>query len=69
MTFAEELKRCLAKGLTMQYIENHRSYTWRSLPEPVLWWKRTHGSRTDEMQGLDAMNRYALRASTRKGDL
>jgi hypothetical protein len=53
----------------MQYIENHRSYTWRSLPEPVLWWKRTHGSRTDEMQGLDAMNRYALRASTSKGDL
>jgi len=68
MTFAEELKRSLERGMTLQYIENRGSYTWQHLPEPVLWWKRTHGSRSEELQGLDAMNRYALRASS-KGDL
>ena len=60
VTFAEELMRCLRCGLNLQYQEKGSRYSQTTYELPV-YYKRTHGSRTDVMQGLDALGRYSFK--------
>ena len=60
VTFAQELMRCLRCGLNLQYQEKGSRYSQTTYELPV-YYKRTHGQRTDVMQGLDALGRYSFK--------
>ena len=53
MSFFAELQRCLALGFTLQFQD-------AGIETPV-YHKRTHGSRTDMMQGIDVLRSYAFK--------
>ena len=53
MTFGQELMRYLRRGLHLQYQE-------AGIETPV-YYKRTHGSRTDSMQGIDVLRSYSFK--------
>jgi hypothetical protein len=60
MTFAQELMRCLRCGLNLQYQEKGSRYSQTTYELPV-YYKRTHGSRTDVMQGIDVLRSYSFK--------
>jgi len=42
--FYQELRGCLDKGMTLQFVEVRKRKALRAADlEPVLYWKRTHG--------------------------
>lgn len=60
VTFAQELMRCLRCGLNLQYQEKGSTYSQSTYELPV-YYKRTHGSRTDVMQGIDVLRAYSFK--------
>tara|TARA_Y100000004_G_C8651981_1_gene301530 strand:+ start:252 stop:500 length:249 start_codon:yes stop_codon:yes gene_type:complete len=52
MSFGQELLYFLRRGLHLQYQEG-------GIETPV-YYKRTHGSRTDVMQGIDVLRAYSF---------
>jgi len=61
MTFADELRHYLSRDISLQYVR--LSYTRNSgkeLEDPV-YFKRTHGSRSDHLQSLWGNRHYYLR--------
>jgi len=65
MTFAQELIRYISLGMTLQYVETRPSYQSptrkKSVQEPPVYYKRTHGQRSDERQSLWGDHVYNLR--------
>jgi len=60
MTFGQELLYYLRRGLHLQYQEVGSRYSQTTYELPV-YYKRTHGSRTDAMQGIDVLRAYSFR--------
>jgi|TARA_S200002703_G_scaffold141837_1_gene133885 hypothetical protein len=60
MTFGQELLYYLRRGLTLQYQEVGSRYSQTTYELPV-YYKRTHGSRTDAMQGIDVLRAYSFK--------
>lgn len=52
MTFADELLRCLKLGMTAQYIDNRGEGRTKLAVEPPVYFKRTHGQRSELNQDL-----------------
>ena len=62
MTFADELRSYLARGMSLQYIRFNRTRTCgKHEIEAAVYYKRTHGSRSDHLQSLGGERHYYLR--------
>jgi hypothetical protein len=61
MTFAQELTRYISLGMTLQYIENRNSWGTGNVPEPPVYYKRTHGQRSEDRQSLWGDHVFSLR--------
>jgi len=61
MTFGQELTRYLSLGMTLQYIENRCSRNTKLVPEPPVYYKRTHGQNSDHRQSLWGDHVFNLR--------
>ena len=64
MTFADELRSYLARGMSLQYIRFNRTSTCgKHEIEAPVYYKRTHGSRSEHLQSLWGGRHYNLRIS------
>lgn len=64
MTFADELRSYLARGMSLQYIRFNRTRTCgKHEIEAPVYYKRTHGSRSEHLQSLWGGRHYNLRIS------
>lgn len=62
MTFAAELRAYLSRGISLQYIRfNHVRPCGKKETEAPVYYKRTHGSRPDDLQALWGSRHYYLR--------
>mgnify|MGYP003117749135 FL=1 len=64
MTFADELRAYLSRGMSLQYIRFNRTRTCgKHEIEAPVYYKRTHGSRSEHLQSLWGGRHYNLRIS------
>ena len=64
MTFADELRAYLSRGMSLQYIRFNRTRTCgKHEIEAPVYYKRTHSSRSEHLQSLWGGRHYNLRIS------
>jgi len=62
MTFADELRAYLSRGISLQYIRfNHIRPCGKKEIEATVYYKRSHGPRPDHLQSLWGERHYNLR--------
>lgn len=62
MTFADELRAYLSRGISLQYIRfNHIRPCGKKEIEAPVYYKRSHGPRPDHLQSLWGSRHYYLR--------
>ena len=65
MTFADELRAYLSRGISLQYIRFNRTRNCgKHEIEAPVYYKRTHGSRPEDLQSLWGGRHYYLRVGS-----
>jgi len=60
MSFYSELRRCLDKGFTLQFVDKRLNFKDRFSMEPPVYWKRVHKPKKDAFQTLWDGHHYEI---------